>query len=828
MRSHVVQSSFLTGVIDPRASARTETEAYNNGLLVGENIRLHHLGGATRRPGMVYVDTLPNKLQLVSGSATVTAPNGGTTANAKDDSEATVFTTTTGVSTTDPYVVVHYDLGGAYSVQYADVVGIVSDLGTSTQFAIQYSTDDVTWATLGIAFPALDYQDKRTYRREGPVTARYWRVAKIGGTDMGAAVISLDGFNLWSATGDVSEVRLLPFEVSTEDRYIVALTDRTATIYKDGAFVDQTATPFPSSALDSVDASNDAENMLIVHEDYPPQFLLRESATNFQRTPIVFESIPTYDYNDTLSPTPTNDTHVITFAGAWKQGDTFQIEMQGARSGVVVFAGDATADERTSTSENIARAVQKLYIVRGTTGVACVRTGTGEHTVVLGGDSADNYEVMSLTVVDSSGTVTVAKSSNGSSRREAAWSATRGYPRSVTFFEGRAYFGGTKSLQQSIFGSIVGAPLAFEVGEGLDDEAIFTTLRGQNLNAVNGLFAGRSLQLFTSGGEFRYAKQQGTPVTPADAPVNQTQYGAAKVRPVSIDGATLYVQRNRKSIRDFKYNYEEDAFDSLGVSSIAPHLVNDIKQLFVWNGSREDEISLVFAVNGDGTLAVLNSRREANVQAWVRWTTQGLVKSGAAVLEDVLFAVRRTFNGVDRLFLEQMSAEAYTDCAVISTGALRTAITGLSHLNGVSSRVRADGFVLNNVTPASGAATIERESATVEVGLNYNPTLTPMPLNTINPAGAGTPNLIRKKRVVKVRVKVQDTLGLLVNGRVVEDRKFDIGSFDAAQATPFSGSFELEETTNYDQAEDKLVTFSQVDPLPMSILGIDIQMESSQ
>jgi len=67
-----------------------------------------------------------------------------------------------------------------------------------------------------------------------------------------------------------------------------------------------------------------------------------------------------------------------------------------------------------------------------------------------------------------------------------------------------------------------------------------------------------------------------------------------------------------------------------------------------------------------------------------------------------------------------------------------------------------------------------------------------------------------------------------VNGRVLEDRKIDIGFLDAAVATPFSGNFELEESTNYDQAEDKLVVFSQVDPLPMNILGIDIQMESSQ
>ena len=225
---------------------------------------------------------------------------------------------------------------------------------------------------------------------------------------------------------------------------------------------------------------------------------------------------------------------------------------------------------------------------------------------------------------------------------------------------------------------------------------------------------------------------------------------------------------------------------------------------------------------------MLNSRREANVQAWVRWTTDGLFKAGAAVLEDVLFAVRRTIAGADYLFLEQMSAEAYTDCAVISTGALRTAVTGLSHLNGEECRVRADGFALTNVTPSVGAATIERASATIEIGLNYTPTLTPMPLNTMNLAGTGTTNLIRKKRVVKVRVKVKDTLGLLVNGRVLEDRKFDIGFLDAAVATPFSGNFELEESTNYDQAEDKLVVFSQVDPLPMNILGIDIQMESSQ
>ena len=49
-------------------------------------------------------------------------------------------------------------------------------------------------------------------------------------------------------------------------------------------------------------------------------------------------------------------------------------------------------------------------------------------------------------------------------------------------------------------------------------------------------------------------------------------------------------------------------------------------------------------------------------------------------------------------------------------------------------------------------------------------------------------NLIRKKRV-KVRVKVQDTLGERCGDRVVEDREFGIGSFEhRRERHRFSGS----------------------------------------
>ena len=100
MRARTVQSSFLSGVLDPRAAGRVETDAYNNGLLTGENVVVHHLGGIQRRPGLAYKLELPGQLTLQTPSS-ATAPEGGTAANGYDDDTATVVTSSNGISTTD-------------------------------------------------------------------------------------------------------------------------------------------------------------------------------------------------------------------------------------------------------------------------------------------------------------------------------------------------------------------------------------------------------------------------------------------------------------------------------------------------------------------------------------------------------------------------------------------------------------------------------------------------------------------------------------------------------------------------------------------------------
>lgn len=824
--THFVQSSFLSGVLDPRAASRIETDAYNQGMKTGTNIVPIHLGGVRRRPGLLYRTALPYINTAIAGATiTATAPRGGTANNAKDDDDTTSVTTSTNVSTLDPYVIVHYDLGSAKAVLFADVIRIASTGGASTEFRIQYSTDNVAWSDYGTAFPAVDDQ-VRDYRRTATATARYWRVAKVGGTDMGAVTMDLADFTLWQVGTTVSEVKVVPFEVSTSERYAVAITDRCGTVYDavNNALVGYVPLPYVSADIPDIDADNTAETMVLVHEDYEPRFLIRESTTNFQPLIIEFDSVPQADFDDSSSPTPVSEVQVITFGAGYAAGDSFQISLDGAKTGLISFAGDTGAADQAATAANIARELQKLYTVRGFTGVSCSRTGALAYTVTFADASADAYGLMSVTpITDVAATATVARSAVGTPRTEDVWSATRGYPRTVAFFEGRLYFGGTRSLQQSLIGSEVNNILNMEGLEGLDDDPIFVTLNGsRGLNAIEGLYAGRTLQIFTSGGEFRYVKEQGQPITPGDAPVNQTQYGSAKVRPVAIDGSTLFVQATRKAIRDFRFDFEQNAYDSLGVSSLAPHLLNGVVDLQAWNGSSQDEIGLVFAVNGDGTVAVYNSRREAQVRAWVNWTTDGLFKAACVVRQDVFFAVKRTINSTAVLFLEETSDDAYTDCAVQVTQASSTTVTGLSHLNGASCRVRADGFVLDNVTPSGGSATMAQAGEEVEVGLNFNPEITLMPLNTITPQG---PNFLRKRRVVKIHAKVRNTLGLTINGREIPDRYFDIDNYDAAAAA-YTGPISIEESTNWDQREEKLVTFAQVDPLPLELLGVDIQMES--
>lgn len=802
-----------------------EADAYNNGLLIGRNIELHHLGSVRRRRGLAYRAQITNKLSRITGG-TMTAPNGGTAANANDDTVSTVVTTTTPPNTTNEYVVVHLDLGSARAVAFADVLGMSIASGSTDEFCIQWSANNVAWNNTSPSFADSKFQlvdsIARDYRRAG-TTARYWRVVRIGTTNL-TGQVTLADFNLWEETAAVPTGRAIPFEISDTERYLLVVTHRSGILFQDGAPVDYIPLPYDETYIRELDADASDGELVLTHEQYQHRALFEDTDGNFQSIPIEASNVPQVDYNDTLSPTPVSEIQVITLTGSVDKGDTFQVSLEGARSAAITYAGDSSADEQATTAANFAREIQKLWSVTGFTGVSCTRTGALAYTVTFAGASAKDYELMTVTPVTGDGVTSVSRTQAGTSRHEDMWSATRGWPRTVAFFEKRLYLGGTRSKQSTLVGSHVVDTANFALGEGLADEAIYVTLTGAKTMGIQNLVAGDALQVFTTGAEARYLKRDGEPVTPADVPKNQTYYGSKRIRPVLCDSTTVYVHSTGKSLRDFRYDVNVDKYTSLSLTSLAPHLLDDVVDIAAWNGSREDELNYVFAINTDGTAAVLALRNEVDLKALVQWTTQGYFRAVGVVNSDIYFLVQREINGLSHMFLEQLEYDYYTDCAVqVENDPASDVVTGLGHLNGQGCRVRADGFVFANVVPSGGSATIQAAATNVEVGLHFSPEVTPMPLNTMTPHGS---NFMDKRRIVKVRVKVRETLGLLCNGNELPDRYFDIDNFDAA-AEPFTGVHTLEETTNWDETEEKLVTFTQVDPLPMEILGLAVDMESS-
>ena len=335
-------------------------------------------------------------------------------------------------------------------------------------------------------------------------------------------------------------------------------------------------------------------------------------------------------------------------------------------------------------------------------------------------------------------------------------------------------------------------------------------------------------------------------------PRKQTEYGAAKIRPVNIDGATIFVQRNAKSIRDFKFDINEDSYNSLSLSSLAPHLINEIVDVSAWNGSRTDEISLVFVVNGDGTMAVLNTRREADVTAWSQWITganaavaedgtvsgHDSIKAVAALIEDIYFATARSIGGVNVLYLETADNDMRVDAGVLKNYNLfgvgndyTVSFATGDPLIGEECRVTVDGLVVDDITPVLSANSIpvptsyvvDDVTTEVRIGLNFDTAVTPMPLNMLGQSGS---TLIGKQRVVKVKLKVRNSLGVLVNGRRLPDRKFDVSNFDEPLISK-TGNVTLEESSNWDEDQDKLVHITQVDPVPMELLGIEVVLEGA-
>jgi hypothetical protein len=424
---------------------------------------------------------------------------------------------------------------------------------------------------------------------------------------------------------------------------------------------------------------------------------------------------------------------------------------------------------------------------------------------------------------------------------EAAFSAVRGYPRSVAIHEQRLCFGGTTSQPNTVWCSKVDDFEDFQLGSNADDALQFTVASSEG-NRIAWMFSQKRLMLGTSGDEWTVGgADSSSPFSASNIQAQrQSSYGSKTTRAILLNDVLLFLQRRGRKIRELTYNFERDGWVAPDLCVLAEHITEGeiVEMAF-----QQQPDAILWAVKGDGKLIGMSYERDQEVVAWHRHSTDGDFESVATVYglsgadDEVWFVVKRTINGTTKRYIERFKADNrakveaetksdwwFLDCAKRYSGTATATITGLSHLEAKSAVVLSDGAVQPSKTVASGQITLDKAASKVLVGLPFTSTILPMKFDYELQDGATRG---RRKRINRASVSLYKSLGGEASSNGTDwlwlyPRDFN-DPMDASPP-PFSGDAEVVVAGDYSFDGDFYLR--QTLPYPLTIRALVIKLDA--
>lgn len=582
--------------------------------------------------------------------------------------------------------------------------------------------------------------------------------------------------------------RILYWDYDNDLTNYIVVTDSDIIAYQNDVPVSTVAvstvlTPdFTQAELDSLDYVQIEREIFIFTGTRQPLKVRYTGATTIAVSLLVFDDIPIYDF--------TNQ-----YAGRKEKyiGDGVETVF------IMLYSGD----------------IFTVYVngVKKTRGVDFTFSSTAQSiTFTVAPAANDVIEVIS-------GYIGLPFDSN--SPFENIWSNTRGWPKTATVHQNRLVLGGSTSKPSSVWQSVVGDFLNFNTGNGSSTDGIFDTLDTVTYNEITNVVSNRSLQVFSKNAEFY---NQSNPITPANSSWQvQSPYGNIRVPTAQLDGATYYIDRHGKELRQFLYSFNEDGYTSVPVSLLASDITNDVKDVASINGTSSTVSNYIYVVNGDGTVAVLNVMRSEDINGWSKMITDGNVKRAETVGENVYFVIERS---AGYYFIEKSDENYFMDHSTKATGIV-TRVEIQSHLPVLDPNqlydIVADGSYLGTGLAYldTGKYYVDLPRASVsyaEIGIAPSVVVKTMPL-TAGTSDAGT-IVNERKRVIRVILNLFESLGVAVEGATLPDRTFII-TLDQAPA-PYTGIKEIH-LLGYSRTTQ--ITISQDVPLGFTLLQLDHEVE---
>ena len=498
-------------------------------------------------------------------------------------------------------------------------------------------------------------------------------------------------FQLPTAANPQLGVKLIPFEFSASDTYMFAITQGRIHVFRNGALVTGingtsndfiTASAITGAMLDKIRFAQRADPMILVHEDLPPQKLVRGADHNlWTLSELAFTNQPKHAFTitatqpaATITPNASIESITLTASAAIFHDGRSATAQAGASTTITLDSGASSTDDifngsririTGGTGSGQTRIISD-YVGSSkvaTVSVAWETNPSSDSTFVIDSHVGQFVqvlksfgrmrivEVVSETVVDTFAEVALFDDSAISSGAyelelgfEDAWSTDRGFPVSITFHEGRLWFAGSKSLPTTFWGSTVNNFFDFNLGEALDDQAIIGSITTDSLNAIVDIHSGRDLQIFTTAAEFFLPQVTQEPITPSNITVKVGTRNGAKpeVPVVGLDSATLYIQRLGKALNEMVFTDTELSFTTNAVSLLSGHLLKAPVDMAIRRATSTEEADRLFIVNStDGSIACYSLLRSKQVVAPTLLKTAGTFEAVGVDLDTVFVIAKR-------------------------------------------------------------------------------------------------------------------------------------------------------------------------------------------
>lgn len=595
--------------------------------------------------------------------------------------------------------------------------------------------------------------------------------------------------------GGIPQAKFIDFVFSTVQSYLIVVTEADLRVYKDGVLQTTDPSPYTDAEVPFVTWTQNLDTLLLFHEDVPTQQYVRQGAdTIWTLSAWDYDNIPTYIFD---IPIPTG---VGSIAGATGTGINFS----------------------SSVAEFLVGDVGRY--IRATAGGVAIITAFVNSTNV----TVDIFPDSPFNIVSPQG-----MPAGEWFLEELVISVARGYPKSGAFNQGRLILAGLKSRPDTIIGSRSQAPHDLNSRVADQDNPDFgfmiTAESRTVVNFVN-INSGQHVQILADSGEWYIPVSETTPLTPTNVLLRETSRRGSKIGShfVVADDGPIFVEQSSNgtegiNIREMLFVGDiRRAYEAENISLLSGSLIRDPVSIAIQKGGTVDEADYVFVVNADGTCAVYCTLRGQEINAWSLRSTDGLFKAVASEQDIVYFAVNRTIDAAEVLYLERFDLNLLLDSALFGVGAATQAT--VLHLIGETVAIFIDGvFQGTKIVPPGGIVVFDTPAVVSwQVGLQF-PDVDP-----VNPIGdrvlietlsadivlpEGVP-IGKKKRTPNIVARVQETSGLYINGTSIPTRKFGLNLLDQA---PPSFTGDLEKRGNLGWTPNGRVRFSQREPATLTL-----------